>query len=361
MRVLRLVEEQHHREEEGRPLREGRTPNEHLRPGDIEYKHCHYAGSRHLANPMNVSALRQSSEHWDELIDALAFCRAKYAEIRGGYGPDIMDIWRVSQLGCSLPWYFILRGEISPAYAAALSKITLGTALLSHRLLQDALVQRWIPPPLTPDVLLDLAESTGTLLGETEVCAAPAKMILEFLDVLVNGEPRGVGGVTRLVQEHREVLAFGAHYANFKLLSWIHFLARRFLYADLAETRDWPELKELLAAPCEPPDCFLIEPPELAKVPPSIRGLWFGAIAAIVVPMAPDASDQRLCDLAREVAAIMSTPREPGATYAELDKSFGEMMRAVEVGLGGAADTPIDAATRDRLLGISPRAMFGRL
>ena len=54
MRVLRLVEERHHRDEEGRPIREGRTPPEHLRPDDIEYKQCHYAGSRHLANPMNV-------------------------------------------------------------------------------------------------------------------------------------------------------------------------------------------------------------------------------------------------------------------------------------------------------------------
>jgi hypothetical protein len=355
MRVLRLVEEQHHRDEEGRPLREGRTPDEHLRDGDIEYKQCLYPGSRHLANPMNVSALRQTSEHWDAIVDALAFVRAGYAEIRGGYGPDIMDVWRVSQLGCALPWFFILRGEPAPAYAAALSKITLGTALLSHRLLQDALVQRWIPPPFTAESLLALAESTGTLLGETEVCSAPAKMIVEFLDVLVAGTPTGK------VQLAREVLHFGAYYAQFKLLLWTHYLARRFLYADLAATRAQPELDELLGAPCEPPDCFLIEPPDLAKQPPQIRALWFGAITALVAPMAPDGSDRRCTDLAREVAAIMGAGTDPKATYDALDRSFGEMMRVIEAGLGGVPPAEIDAAMRDRLLAISPRAMFARL
>jgi hypothetical protein len=359
MRVLRLVEERHHRDEDDRPIREGRTPPACLRPDDIEYKPCHFPGSRHLANPMNVSALRQSSEHWDEMVDALAFCRAGYAEIRGGYGPDIMDVWRVSQLGCSLPWYFILaRGETAPGYAAALSKVALGTALLSHRLLQDALMQRWVPPPFTAATLLDLAESTGTLLSETEVCAAPAKMIVEFLEYLVSGTPRGAGGVARLIAERREVLTFGAHYANFKLLLWSHFLARRFLYADLAARGEThPDLAGLVEAPCEPPDCFLIEPPNLAQVPAQLRALWFAAIAKNIQPIAPDASDRGLCDLAIDVARIMGEGEGPAATYRALDASFGEVVRAVEVGLGGAPGE-IDAATRDRLLQISPRAMF---
>ena len=309
---------------------------------------------------MNVSALRQSSECWDEMVDALAFCRTRYAEIRGRWGPDIMDVWRVSQLGCSLPWYFILaRGETSPAYAAALSKVALGTALLSHRLLHDALMQRWLPPPFTATTLLELAESTGTLLSDTEVCSAPAKMIVEFLEFLVSGTPRGVGGVARLVAESDDVLRFGAHYANFKLVLWVHFLARRFLYADLAAQGDTsPALVALLSAPCEPPDCFLIEPPNLAAVPLQMRALWFTAVAANVIPMAPDRSDQRLVDLSHDVARIMGAGTDPATTYAALDASFGEMMRAVEVGLGGVAPAALDAATRDRLLQISPRAMF---
>ncbi|HMG23091.1 MAG TPA: hypothetical protein VK607_17265, partial [Kofleriaceae bacterium] len=121
--VLRMVEERFHRDDEGRPLREGRTPAEHLATDDIEYRPCPYPGSRQAGGrPMNVSALRQTSAHWDEIIEALGFLRTAYAEARGGYGPDVMDLWRVSQLGSALPWFFVLAGQPLPAYAAALSK-----------------------------------------------------------------------------------------------------------------------------------------------------------------------------------------------------------------------------------------------
>ena len=59
--VARMIEERFHRDDEDRPIREGRTPAEFLRDGDIEYRTCPYAGSRFQhANPMNVSALRQT-------------------------------------------------------------------------------------------------------------------------------------------------------------------------------------------------------------------------------------------------------------------------------------------------------------
>jgi hypothetical protein len=66
--VLRMVEERFHRDAEGRPIREGRTPPELLAEGEIEYRPCPYTGSRYLnERPMNVSALRQTSAHWDEI------------------------------------------------------------------------------------------------------------------------------------------------------------------------------------------------------------------------------------------------------------------------------------------------------
>ena len=346
MRILRLVEERHHRDADGRPIREGRTPAEHLRPDDIEYKQCQYPGSRYLAGPINVSALKQTSEHWDGIVDALAGLRARYAEIRGAYGPDVMDVWRVSQLACALPWHAILtRGETASAPAAALSKITLGTALLAQRLLHDAMLQRWVPPPLTADSLMQLAESTGTLLAEREACAAPAKMIVDFLEVLVAGKP----APRRLIDD--DVLVFGAHYTGFKLLLWIHFLARRFLYADVGAA-------EHLALPCEPPDCEIIEPPDL-RLPPPLRAMWFGALAALVAPIAPDGSDQVLADLARDIARIMGAAGDARATYVALDANLGEVMRAVERGFGGTPPDVIDAAMRDRLVGGSPRDVLG--
>lgn len=311
MRVLRLVEEGHHRDQDGRPLREGRTPARHIRAGELEYRPCAYPGSRHLANPMNVAALRQTSARWDAIVDALAGLRTRY----GAVG-DVLDVWRVSQLGCALPWYFILvRDEAPPAYAAALSKITLGTAILAHRLLHDVLVAQRRLPVLTGQTLLELAEDTGTLLGETEVCAAPAKMIVDFCDVLVAGRPAPPIA--------DDVLAFCAHYVGFKQLVWIHFLARRQLRPDDD-------------SPCEPPDCVVIEP----ALP---RAAWFAALAAMVVPIAPDGSDARLRELAADVARIMAD----GGDRDALDANLAEVVNAVERGFGG---TPAPVAP-ERLLG----------
>ena len=369
--VLRMVEERFHRDDEGRPLREGRTPAESLRDGEIDYRACPYSGSRR-DRVMNVSALRQTSAHWDELIAALGLLRTAYAEARGGFAPDVMDVWRVSQLGSALPWYFVLRGEPLPAYAAALSKATLGTGILAQRLLAQQLREAWTPPPLTSEALCALAESTGTLVGETEVCAAPDRMIARFLDALVAGAPRP-GLVDRLHAERDRVLAFGACYANFKLALWLYFLARRFVYADVAAAAprdaDRAAMHALLAAPCEPPDFFVVEPPHLAAVPPAMRVAWLHGLSSLLVAFAPDGSDRRVCDRAVAMASALADahgdPIERACRAIDhLDDRFAELLGAVEAGLRGAQfppPEPISAQTRDRLLAASPRAAFAAL
>ncbi len=350
--VLRMVEERFHRDDEGRPLREGRTPPELLQAGEIEYKPCPYAGSRRGHARMNVSALRQTSAHWDELIEALAFLRSAYARARGQYGPDIMDIWRVSQLGSALPWFYILPGRPLPAWAAALSKATLGTGILAQRLIVKMLEERWLPPPFTTEVLTQLAEVTGTLVGETEVCAAPEKMIVKFIEVLVDGEP---AGTCPLAAEHDAVLRFGASYAAFKLAMWSYFQARRFLYADIGAT-------ELLDADCEPPDFYIIEPANLAATPPALRGAWFRQLANLIAPFSPDGSDAAVQACVLRMAEAIERGGNPVAIYDELDAAFADVIRHVESGFRGTPyAAPIDEATRDRLLASSPRARFAAL
>jgi hypothetical protein len=368
-----MVEERFHRDDEGRPLREGRTPPEHLRPQEIEYRPCPYPGSRQVpGNAMNVSALRQTSAHWDELAAALGFLRTAYAEARGGYGPDVMDVWRVSQLGSALPWYFVLRGEPLPAYAAALSKATLGTGILAQRLILKMLSEHWLPPPFTTPALLALAESTGTLVGETEVCSAPEKMIARFLDVLVGGVP-GPGSadadrvIARLFAERDRLLGFAASYCGFKLAVWLYYQARRFLYADVAALRGAGAVQALLDAPCEPPDFFVIEPGDPAAVPGALRAAWLGQLATLIVPFAPDGSDRAVLACAqRMAAAIHGDARDPiervTSAFARLDAIHGELIACVEAGLRGAPCAgPVDEATRDRLVAASPRAMFAAL
>ncbi|TMQ10665.1 MAG: hypothetical protein E6J90_36045 [Deltaproteobacteria bacterium] len=367
--VVRMVEERFHRDDEGRPLREGRTPREYLASDEIEYRPCPYPGSRQASGrPMNVSALRQTSVHWDEIVESLGFLRTAYAEARGGYGPDVMDLWRVSQLGSALPWFFVLAGEPLPGYAAALSKATLGTGILAQRLLLKMLAEAWAPPPLTTPTLVGLAESTGTLVGETEVCSASDKMIARFVDALVAGVPAGgVAAVDPLIAARDRVLGFGASYAAFKLAMWLYYQARRFLYADIAAARGPGAVRALVEAPCEPPDFFVIEPPDPAAVPPALRAAWLDQLANLIVPFAPDGSDRAVRDGARRIAAATADDAPDPiaraiAAFARLDAIWGDIVAAVEAGLRGApCPAAIDAATRDRLVVTSPRAMFAAL
>jgi hypothetical protein len=367
-----MVEERFHRDDEGRPLREGRTPPEYQQPGEIEYRPCPYPGSRQVAGrPMNVSALRQTSAHWDDITGALGVLRAAYAGARGGHGPDILDLWRVSQLGSALPWFHVLAGQPLPAYAAALSKATLGTGILAQRLLLRMLAEAWMPPPLTARALAELAESTGTLVGHSEVCSAPDRMIARFLEILV-GEPDAASAADRpalqpLIAARDRVLGFGASYCAFKLAMWVYYLARRFLYADLAAARGDESVRALLDAPCEPPDFFVIEPPRPAAVPPVLRAAWLDRIAGLIVPFAPDGSDRPVHGAARRIAAVMQDGGgEPvaraAAAFVRLDAIWGEIVAGVEAGLRGApCPTAIDAAIRDRLVVTSPRALFASL
>jgi hypothetical protein len=396
LRILRMIEEQFHRDDEDRLIREGRTPAEYIRPGEIEYKACPYAGSRYQhASPMNVSALRQMSAHWDDILASLAVMRVAYAEQRGAAmpaAPELMDLWRVGQLGSALPWFYLLRGDgetRAPAYAAALAKITLGVGLWAQRLLVDLLAGAWTPVELTAQAIYDSSEANGTLIGETEVCSGPEKMMIRFFEVLVAGTPETTSpAIDALVAEREAALLFGAHYTNLKLLLWIHYLARRFLYADLiAALGPRAELVELLEGSCEPPDFFVVGPPDHAAVPPASRALWIGQLAALVVPMAPDGSDRALQTAAMAIGLALGIT-EPGpetaaelaalhglapdaaalaaralATYAKLDAILGDVATTVEDAFrrsdpDASSAWTIDAAARDRLLVQPPRTVL---
>jgi hypothetical protein len=381
-----MVEERFHRDAEGRPIREGRTPPDQLADGEIEYKQCPYSGSRYLhANPMNVSALRQTSAHWDDVIDAVAVLREAYRAARGDYRADLMDIWRVSQMGSGLPWFYILRlGETCPAYAAALSKATLGVGIWGARVLVDRYGQA-ARGRFTAQEIYETSEANGTLIADHEVCAASDKMMLKFYEPFVDTtKVVGAGAIARLLANREELLRFTAHYIAFKQWIWIYWLARRWLVQDLAAAigpRD--EHAEHLEPEAEPPDFFLLQPERPTELPLDHRAHWFRGLAALVEPFAPDRSDAPHRDHAMKLAEIMGEDppdldaietdvrrviedharpvARAAGMFARLDALHADVIATTEAGFRGDTSRAITADVRDRVLRSSPRALFARL
>ncbi len=400
MRIVRLVEEAFHRDDEDRPLREIRTPPAYLRAGDIEHKACPYAGSRARSGcPINVGALRQASAHWPELIDALALVRTLHRDARGAGPATLMDLWRVSQLGAALPWFYLLRARgaaPAPAFAAALAKACQGTGVWAQRVLADELAGAPPSGAWTAEAILASSERTGTLVGEVEACAGPEAMLRRCFAALVDGAPTlAHPAVAALAVERDALLGFGAHYANWKLVLWLHALARQFVYADLLLALGHDHalaapIAALAAAGDDPPDFVRVAPADPAAVSLPSRVAWLTQVASRVVPFAPDGSDRALTaaalaiarvsgvddfagDLHDEVAAVARLGAPAAAlaaralmTYARLDAILGVAAAAVEAGFARADgdDRPVarlDAATRDRLLSAPPRAALTAL
>ena len=72
------------RDTDGRPLGEGKLPVDAIVDVPMERRTCAYADSRcGHAQPMNVSALQQVRQHWDDCRALLAWLRQLHLELTG--------------------------------------------------------------------------------------------------------------------------------------------------------------------------------------------------------------------------------------------------------------------------------------
>ena len=398
--VVRMVLDTALRDDEGRLLRETRAPASAIRPGEIEMKKCPYPGSRQTDPPlpMNMSALRVMKQAWDDVANSVAILRAAY-QAQMGVAPEAMtvfDLWRVSQLGSALPWYFIFgHGELAPAYAAGLAKATLGMGIWAQTVFVRMVSQKWTPPAMTPESILELAEDNKTLLAEREVCAGPPKFLLKFFEALLSATPEvKTAKMQRVVDHQPAILEFGAYYANMKLALYVLFLARRFVYADLLaalpDSPEAPALRELLDAACEPPDMMMLAPANMPEMPLAQRAAFLASIVMNVIPMSPARTDVPLQAALVEVAASMLVTEGPAelvaevgerhavaaeqaqviaraiAVWARLDHLFARVVGIVEAGMRRAVGAdpvtaPILASDRDHLVVVSGRPVVTRL
>ncbi len=178
-------------DEERRPLGEHRAPSQLAGAAPTELRSCPYPGSRHENRlPMNLSALRQTTRHWDEALTGLAALRDWCG---GGPQPtSLAELWRLTAAAAVLPAYLLHRprgSRVLDGATAALYKACLGLKfLIEQRVLQELVAGGELIDGGTADGLSDFAETSGWLVGVQEVCAAPPGLIREILDVAVRGQ-----------------------------------------------------------------------------------------------------------------------------------------------------------------------------
>ena len=186
------------RDREGRPLGEAKAGAARMSGVPFELRTCPYPGSRHRhPHPMNLSALKQVSAHWQGVLGALAYLHDQHRRAAGASPPCIVDVWRVGHLTNALAdfafmrtWKPVADGEL-PATIGALYKVSLGVASTSLGAWAAGAVT--FTTPTSVDFLLDHAERHGQLIGPEQVCGGTAAMISELLAVALEGGPPRTG------------------------------------------------------------------------------------------------------------------------------------------------------------------------
>jgi len=177
----------------------------------LEQRACHYAGSRRdHPLPMNVSALRQMTHNWNEILATANALRALFTA-RQAATPDSLALgMRVAYGGMCLPLFLLYRatdpmsdGQV-PGFVSSLHKASIDIATSTQLMLAESFKQGGPEAALMAEVvpgILDFVEREGLLVGQKGVCAGPPQLIRELLEVMVHGRGRRLGEPSTALDE----------------------------------------------------------------------------------------------------------------------------------------------------------------
>ncbi len=176
------------KDEEGRPLSEGKTPAHLLKGVPMELAQCPYSDSRYKHFlPMNVSALKQMNAHWQEILAGLRVMGALFC----GHGKQVtLKDFHTCIVGCSmLPSYLFYRSHNPypngrlPASISAIYKVAIGMIGSLEVMLTRGMITGEFSAhsAVTPELVIGFADREGMFIGAHEVCAGPPSMMREVV------------------------------------------------------------------------------------------------------------------------------------------------------------------------------------
>jgi len=179
---------------DGRQIGENNTnPEIYKEVIETEHKVCKFEGSRN-GLPINVTALRQVMAVWGDALQFTTMLRNDYIRRRGLTGPSLTlrQGYVFSKLGAAYAAYQARRrhNPISslPALETAFFTLGVGPFMIVRTFMEKGDLAVLHDGPLTASELYEMADSSGTLISAAgKGCAGSKKLILDFLDVTMNG------------------------------------------------------------------------------------------------------------------------------------------------------------------------------
>ena len=187
-----------HKDDEGRPIGERNASPEALENVPLVLRECPYRDSRFRHElPMNVSALKQVSQHWYTVLSDVQALRNEYFRHYPLASPDMLHLWKLTRMITALPAYLTRRrhgqfmsGHI-PAEIAVLYKVVLGVyQTFDVMMIQATFAGYDLHMQVTPASMIRLVEAQKLFVSPHGVCAGPMDMVGEILSVVINGNDK---------------------------------------------------------------------------------------------------------------------------------------------------------------------------
>jgi hypothetical protein len=186
-----------HRDTEGRAIGEHRASPPVRETIPAVLKQCPYEGSRYQhAQPMNVSALKQLTKHWDDILAGIGVVRRLYLQHHGlvAVTEDLVSV-AIGEAIAAIPSYLMFRveqpvadGDFDPR-VAGMYKVIIGINRVYSLVISGHLMtSKGARTRLSSSEDIDaFAEFGGFLIGAEQVCAGSGRQITEAIEELING------------------------------------------------------------------------------------------------------------------------------------------------------------------------------